>query len=147
MPPPPNPAGDGVRGMPSLLRSLLSDHLDPGYAAAAAARRRTGDARVPGRLWQGLAALLIAAVFALAVAAARSTAPGVSAAQRGLAAGVSSATVDRVLNRRLPVNNDTTQRVVAAAEALGRPHRVEDGGRAASQQTQGRRDRDRRRAA
>lgn len=24
--------------VPSLLRSLLSDHLDPGYAAAAAAR-------------------------------------------------------------------------------------------------------------
>ena len=35
------------------------------------------------------------------------------------AAGVSIATVDRVINRRLPVHADTTQRVVAAAEAIG----------------------------
>lgn len=34
-------------------------------------------------------------------------------------AGVSVATVDRVLNRRLPVRDDTVQRVVAAAEAIG----------------------------
>ena len=35
------------------------------------------------------------------------------------AAGVSSATVDRVLNRRLSVREDTALRVIAAAEALG----------------------------
>jgi len=35
------------------------------------------------------------------------------------AAGVSVATVDRVLNRRLPVSADTAQRVVEAAEAIG----------------------------
>ncbi len=35
------------------------------------------------------------------------------------AAGVSIATVDRVINRRLPVNSYTTQRVVDAAEAIG----------------------------
>jgi LacI family transcriptional regulator len=35
------------------------------------------------------------------------------------AAGVSIATVDRVINRRLPVSDDTAQRVVAAAEAIG----------------------------
>ncbi len=34
-------------------------------------------------------------------------------------AGVSVATVDRVLNRRLPVRDDTALRVVAAAEAIG----------------------------
>lgn len=34
-------------------------------------------------------------------------------------AGVSVATVDRVLNRRLPVREDTTIRVVEAAEAIG----------------------------
>lgn len=34
-------------------------------------------------------------------------------------AGVSVATVDRVLNRRLPVREDTTLRVVQAAEAIG----------------------------
>lgn len=35
------------------------------------------------------------------------------------ASGVSVATVDRVLNRRLPVREDTAMRVVAAAEAIG----------------------------
>ena len=35
------------------------------------------------------------------------------------AAGVSVATVDRVLNRRLPVSDDTAMRVTAAAEAIG----------------------------
>ncbi len=34
-------------------------------------------------------------------------------------AGVSAATVDRVLNQRLPVRADTAQRVVQAAEAIG----------------------------
>ncbi len=34
-------------------------------------------------------------------------------------AGVSVATVDRVLNRRLPVREDTARRVVQAAEAIG----------------------------
>jgi LacI family transcriptional regulator len=35
------------------------------------------------------------------------------------AAGVSIATVDRVINRRLPVSGDTAQRVVKAAENIG----------------------------
>jgi LacI family transcriptional regulator len=35
------------------------------------------------------------------------------------AAGVSIATVDRVINRRLPVSGDTSQRVVQAAENIG----------------------------
>jgi LacI family transcriptional regulator len=35
------------------------------------------------------------------------------------AAGVSVATVDRVINRRLPVSGDTSQRVLRAAEAIG----------------------------
>src|SRR6195952_4209440 len=81
--------------VPSLLRALLSEHLDPGYAAAAAAKRDrrdepTGRARVQGWFWQALAALLVAAVFAAAVAQARLVAPGVSAAQRVLATGVRS---------------------------------------------------------
>lgn len=68
--------------VPSLLRSLLSDHLDPGYAAAAAS-----DAKPARRqwIWQAIAALLIAAVFAAAVAQARSLAPGMTSAQRVLA--------------------------------------------------------------
>ena len=61
--------------VPSLLRSLLSEHLDPGYAAAAASaerRRAAGPARDvdAGRC---CAALLIATVFAAAVAQAQAT--------------------------------------------------------------------------
>src|ERR1700758_4852279 len=81
--------------VPSLLRALLSEHLDPGYAAAAAQRDArdgppTRRARAMGWMWQALAALLLASVFAAAVAQARLVAPGVSAAQRMLAAGVRS---------------------------------------------------------
>lgn len=75
--------------VPSLLRSLLTEHLDPGYAAAAQSgtpRRRGSDA-----LWQVLAAVLVATVFALAWAQARDTAPGVRETQQVLAGSVRSA--------------------------------------------------------
>src|SRR4051812_50171801 len=73
--------------VPSLLRSLLSDHLDPGYAAAArakasGAKRRT---RWQAWMWQICGALVIATVFAAAVAQARPTAPGVRDTQQVLA--------------------------------------------------------------
>ena len=78
--------------VPSLLRSLLSDHLDPGYAAAAeakaAGRRRTW---WQAWSWQICGALVIAAVFAAAVAQARSTAPGVRETQQVLSGSVKSA--------------------------------------------------------
>lgn len=111
--------------VPSLLRSLLSDHLDPGYAAAAAERERTGRTRsaTARRLWQALAALLIAVVFAAAVAQARSTAPGVSAAQQVLAASVRSAenTTDELTARRdaLAVQADEIQRRQLREDASG----------------------------
>ncbi len=99
----PDPAQGPRIPVPSLLRSLLSDHLDPGYAAAAE-RRRAGSPRRADvdRLWQAVAALLVAAVFTAAVAQARSTAPGVSAAQQVLAASVRSAerTTDELTVRR-----------------------------------------------
>ena len=78
--------------VPSLLRSLLSDHLDPGYAAAAAARAKTEDRQgISRHIWPAVGALLIAAVFAGAVAQARSLAPGLSSAQHVLADSVRSA--------------------------------------------------------
>src|SRR5215469_16481284 len=85
--------------VPSLLRALLSEHLDPGYAAAAAKRAGSGSAprgreRAFGWLWQGLAALLIATVFAAAVAQARSVAPGVRTAQQLLVQSVRSTEAD-----------------------------------------------------
>ncbi|MGE0215758.1 DUF881 domain-containing protein [Mycolicibacterium sp.] len=75
--------------VPSLLRSLLSDHLDPGYAAAAQAGRQRG--RGTEWTWQVLAAVMIAAVFVFAWAQAQSTAPGVRESQKVLAASVRSA--------------------------------------------------------
>jgi uncharacterized protein YlxW (UPF0749 family) len=78
--------------VPSLLRSLLTDHLDPGYAAAAKAkaggRRRTW---WQAWAWQLSGALLVAAVFAAAVAQARSTAPGVRESQQVLSGSVRAA--------------------------------------------------------
>lgn len=78
--------------VPSLLRSLLSDHLDPGYAAAAEAKA-AGKRRTwwQAWAWQVGGALLIAAVIAAAVAQARSTAPGVRESQQVLAGSVRSA--------------------------------------------------------
>lgn len=78
--------------VPSLLRSLLSDHLDPGYQAAA-------DAKAQGRqrkrwqswAWQIAGAVLIALVFVAAVGQARSTAPGVRETQHVLSGSVRSA--------------------------------------------------------
>jgi uncharacterized protein YlxW (UPF0749 family) len=79
--------------VPSLLRSLLTDHLDPGYAAAAQAKAASGARRTwwQAWVWQLSGALLIAAVFAGAVAQARSTAPGVRETQRVLVGSVKAA--------------------------------------------------------
>ncbi len=78
--------------VPSLLRSLLSDHLDPGYQAAADAKRQ-GKQRTSWQswAWQIAGAVLIAMVFVAAVAQARSTAPGVRESQQVLSGSVRSA--------------------------------------------------------
>ena len=82
--------------VPSLLRSLLSEHLDPGYAAAAANREASEEPqpRWAAWAWQATAALLSAVVFAAAVAQARSTAPGVKETQQVLVSSVRSAQAD-----------------------------------------------------
>ncbi|MEE2855513.1 MAG: DUF881 domain-containing protein [Actinomycetota bacterium] len=114
--------------VPSLLRALLSEHLDPGYAAAAA-KRGTADAprsrrqRVFGWLWQAAAALLIATVFAAAVAQARSVAPGVRSAQQLLLGNVRSTEGSAAkLNQRrseLATRVDDVQRHALAENAEG----------------------------
>jgi uncharacterized protein YlxW (UPF0749 family) len=115
--------------VPSLLRSLLSDHLDPGYAAAAAKRGdpdagSTGRARAIGWTWQVLGALLVAAVFAAAGAQARSLAPGVRAAQQVLATSVRSAeaSTDELAARRnaLSTRVDELRRRQLNEDAEGR---------------------------
>lgn len=115
--------------VPSLLRQLLTDHLDPGYAATAAKRDRStvppkGRARVLNRVWQALAALLVAVVFAAAVAQARSVAPGMSAAQQVLAASARSteASINQLVARRnaLAAQVDDVRRRALVADAEGR---------------------------
>jgi uncharacterized protein YlxW (UPF0749 family) len=115
--------------VPSLLRALLSQHLDPGYAAAAAARRdgaaasSSGRARVVDWVWQALAALLVAAVLAAAVAQARSVAPGVRAEQQVLSESVRSvqSATDELAARRnaLSAQVDDIQRRALADNAEG----------------------------
>lgn len=105
--------------VPSLLRSLLSEHLDPGYAAAAHAPRGRTD-----RLWQLVAAALVAAVFALAWSQARATAPGVRESQQVLVASVRSAeaaTNELTAQRnRLAADADALRRSRLAGDATGR---------------------------
>jgi uncharacterized protein YlxW (UPF0749 family) len=114
--------------VPSLLRALLSEHLDPGYAAAAAKRSGSdtpagAGKRAFGWLWQALAALLIATVFAAAVAQARSVAPGVRSAQQLLVRSVRSTESDAAnLGRRrsaLSTRVDDVQRHALADNAEG----------------------------
>lgn len=113
--------------VPSLLRVLLSEHLDPGYAAAAA--RARGSATGTGRshavdwLWQALAALVLVVVFAAAVAQARSLAPGVRVAQKMFAATVRSAeaSTGELASRRnaLSAQVDIVQRRTLTNDAEG----------------------------
>ena len=110
--------------VPSLLRSLLSDHLDPGYAAAAAERRNGGHrGRAWERTWQVLAALAVATVFAAAVAQAQSVAPAAREAQRTLSGNVRSAeaTADEVTARRntLAAEVDAERRSRLEGDARG----------------------------
>ncbi|OBA82837.1 hypothetical protein A9W99_09715 [Mycobacterium sp. 1164966.3] len=113
--------------VPSLLRALLSEHLDPGYAAAAAKRGQPGRpsrrARVFGWIWQALAAMLVVTVFAAAVAQARSVAPGVRTAQQLLATSVRSTqtAAAKLAQRRnvLAAQVDDVQRLALADNAMG----------------------------
>ncbi|MBX7434629.1 DUF881 domain-containing protein [Mycobacterium sp. Y57] len=109
--------------VPSLLRSLLTDHLDPGYAAAAAADRRPR-ARARDWTWQVVAAVLIATVFALAWSQARATAPGVRETQQVLAGSVRSAeaATDQAAARRdaLITEVNAARRSRLEGDAIGR---------------------------
>lgn len=111
--------------VPSLLRSLLSDHLDPGYAAAAAARRdgaRRGRAADWG--WQVAAALAVAAVFTVAAAQAQIAAPATREAQQVLAGSVRAAEAadDQLAEQRsaLAAQVAGERRTRLEGDALGR---------------------------
>jgi uncharacterized protein YlxW (UPF0749 family) len=112
--------------VPSLLRSLLSEHLDPGYAAAAAQRSTAAQPRnrLVSASWQVLAALAIATVFALAVTQAQATAPGVRESQQVLSGSVRSAeeATNSTATRRnaLAVEVDTERRSRLEGDERGR---------------------------
>jgi uncharacterized protein YlxW (UPF0749 family) len=114
--------------VPSLLRSLLSDHLDPGYRAAAQRRQAAdpdaGRSRRFDRLWQVAAAASVAAVFALAWSQAQATAPGVRTSQQVLAAGVRTAeatTKESTAQRNsLTAKVDAERRTRLDGDATGR---------------------------
>lgn len=76
--------------VPSLLRTLLSDHLDAGYAEAAQARKNGAKPRSrPAEWgWQAIAAIAIAVVFAAAVAQTTRIAPGMQQEKQGLLASI-----------------------------------------------------------
>ncbi|MCX2713362.1 DUF881 domain-containing protein [Mycolicibacterium sp. J2] len=76
--------------VPSLLRSLLTDHLDPGYAAAARARAE-GRTRRLGWVWHLVAGLSVATVLAAAVYQAQSVAPANRESQQVLSGSVRAA--------------------------------------------------------
>lgn len=108
--------------VPSLLRSLLSEHLDPGYAAAANSKEQR--ARPAEWAWQLLAAATVATVFVLAWAQAQSTAPRVRESQQALAGNVRSAEARaaELTGRRdqLTAEVNTQRRSRLAGDAAGR---------------------------
>lgn len=73
---------------PALLRALLTEHLDPGYAAAAG---KPGKRAAADRIWLVVGALLVATVFAAAAGQARSTEARADTAQQVLADSVRAA--------------------------------------------------------
>ncbi|MFI8566026.1 DUF881 domain-containing protein [Rhodococcus sp. NPDC078407] len=79
--------------VPSLLTSLLTDHLDPGYAGAAAERsaQHTRASRVPVALWLLTGALVIGLIFGIALSRLASGAAAVDRAGVDASAAVRAA--------------------------------------------------------
>jgi len=78
--------------VPSLLRSLLTDHLDPGYRVAAQ-RAAAGEhrSRAADRGWQLVGGIAVAVVFAVAVVQAQSSESATRQSQRVLSGSVRAA--------------------------------------------------------
>lgn len=80
--------------VPSLLRSLLTDHLDPGYQAAA--DRKAAGSRRAGPVewsWQLAGGLAVAVVFGVAAVQAQSSESATRQSQHVLSANVRAAEV------------------------------------------------------
>ncbi|OZD10331.1 hypothetical protein CH275_01255 [Rhodococcus sp. 06-235-1A] len=79
--------------VPSLLTSLLTDHLDPGYVAAAAERtaQHTRKPRLPAALWLLTGAVVVGIVFGVALSQLASGAAAVDRAGADASAAVRAA--------------------------------------------------------
>lgn len=86
-------AGVTRNPVPSLLTSLLTDHLDPGYAAAAAERtaQHTRKPRVPAAMWLSTGVVVVGLVFGVALSQLASGAAAVDRAGADAAAAVRAA--------------------------------------------------------
>ncbi|CAM5280767.1 hypothetical protein MAUB1S_04662 [Mycolicibacterium aubagnense] len=94
--------------VPSLLRSLLTDHLDPGYAAAAERRKAAGESarrrrsRLAEGAWLLVGVAAVSVVFVTAAQHAVSMAPATTQTQHVLSANARTAegrTRDSTANR------------------------------------------------
>lgn len=109
--------------VPSLLKSLLEDHLDPGYAAAAA--RRNGRGHHPGRsgAWLALGAVLAGLVLGVAFAQNTERTPGADRARTEILATMrdSDQRIDELVDRRndLVATLEDRRAVLFADDAQG----------------------------
>ncbi|MGD9619495.1 MAG: DUF881 domain-containing protein [Mycolicibacterium sp.] len=114
--------GPTLLPVPSLLRSLLSEHLDPGYAAAANSQRPRS--KPAEWAWQIIAAAAVVTVFSLAWAQAQSAAPRVRESQQALASNVRSAEANNAVladrRARMSADVDAQRRSRLEGDATGR---------------------------
>ncbi|HET8641648.1 MAG TPA: DUF881 domain-containing protein [Pseudonocardiaceae bacterium] len=111
-----------------LLRDLLGEHLDPGYARAAQRRRDHSQDGLPGGRAQGLwllcGALLVGLLLGVAANDAAARAPGAEQARRGLVEDVREARARTdELGRRaseLAASRDAAQADALAGDQRGR---------------------------
>lgn len=106
--------------VPSLLTSLLSDHLDPGYAAAA----RLPGPRPHARAWTVVGALAVGLVLGVAAVVASAAAPDAEQVRSGLVSDVQAAqrTADALVAQRgtLTDQADAVRSQALAGDAAGR---------------------------
>ncbi|WP_127782771.1 DUF881 domain-containing protein [Rhodococcus sp. X156] len=106
--------------VPSLLAALQTDHLDPGYAAAAQQPRGQGRRRT----WLAGGAVLVGLVLGVGAAEATSSAPDADVVRTGLAADVRQArTTQQELTQReaaLSAQAEAARRTALTGNAEGR---------------------------
>lgn len=110
---PARPADVRRNPAPSLLTSLLADHLDPGYAAVA----RAGGRRGQQQRWTVLGAALVGLVLGVAAVTASDRAPVADQVRDGLLAEVRAAedTGAQLVRERAALSDEAEQ---ARVEAL-----------------------------